>query len=358
MDKQLLDLYTDYLISSFSQTTATGISNALDGEISHDRFTRFLAKEDLGSKDLWKIVKPFVRKIESANGIIAVDDTIEEKLYTDENDIISWHFDHALGRNVKGVNILNFLYHNDGVSFPVAFDVIKKTKEVLNPTTGKMVRKSEKTKNEIMREVLLSCVQDMRLVFSLVIADTWFSSCENMTFIKETLKKDFIIPLKCNRKIALSALDKRRGRYTSIESIIFKEDVPITAYLEGVLFPVLLLKQVFTNEDESQGVLYLCSSDTACDAETLKENYQKRWKIEEYHKSLKSNAGLAKSPTQTVRTQINHFFMAMVAFVKLEKLKIKTGLNHFALKAKLYVRALRSSMDELTQLKKLRVKAA
>jgi hypothetical protein len=37
MDKSLLELYTDYLISSFGQTTATGLSQLLDGQISHIR---------------------------------------------------------------------------------------------------------------------------------------------------------------------------------------------------------------------------------------------------------------------------------------------------------------------------------
>jgi len=31
---KLLDLYSDYLISAFGQTTATGLSSLLDGEIS------------------------------------------------------------------------------------------------------------------------------------------------------------------------------------------------------------------------------------------------------------------------------------------------------------------------------------
>jgi len=42
MNKELLDLYTDYLISSFSYTTATGLSSMLGGTISHDKVTRFL----------------------------------------------------------------------------------------------------------------------------------------------------------------------------------------------------------------------------------------------------------------------------------------------------------------------------
>ena len=42
-DRAVLDLYTDYLLSSFGRTTATGLSDLLDGEISHDRISRFLA---------------------------------------------------------------------------------------------------------------------------------------------------------------------------------------------------------------------------------------------------------------------------------------------------------------------------
>jgi hypothetical protein len=43
---KLLDLYSDYLISAFGQTTATGLSSLLDGEVSHDQIQRFLASEE------------------------------------------------------------------------------------------------------------------------------------------------------------------------------------------------------------------------------------------------------------------------------------------------------------------------
>lgn len=78
MDTQLLDIYSDYLISSFSYTTATGLSQALEGSISHDKVTRFLSAEDYDSKQLWKLVKPTVRKIETNDGMLIVDDTVED----------------------------------------------------------------------------------------------------------------------------------------------------------------------------------------------------------------------------------------------------------------------------------------
>ncbi|WP_196772256.1 hypothetical protein [Piscirickettsia salmonis] len=54
--------------------------------------------------------------------------------------------------------------------------------------------------------------------------------------------------------------------------------------------------------------------------------------IEEYHKSIKQNASLAKPPTKTVRSQCNHIFASIVAFCKLETLSVKARLNYFALK--------------------------
>jgi hypothetical protein len=39
--------------------------------------------------------------------VLIVDASIAEKPYTDENDIICWHYDHAQDRQVKGINFLS-----------------------------------------------------------------------------------------------------------------------------------------------------------------------------------------------------------------------------------------------------------
>ena len=95
MDKTLFDLYTDYLLSSFGPATATNLSRLLDGAISHDQFTRLLAGEPKHSAHLWQKVKPLVRKVESPEGVIIIDDSIGEKPSTDENELICWHWDHS-----------------------------------------------------------------------------------------------------------------------------------------------------------------------------------------------------------------------------------------------------------------------
>ena len=66
------------------------------------------------------------------------------------------------------------------------------------------------------------------------------------------------------------------------------------------------------------------------------------------NKTLKSHAALAKSLTKRERTQSNHCFMAIYAAGRLEGLRIKRRLNPFALRARLYLKAIRYAFDELT----------
>jgi hypothetical protein len=133
MNRDLLELYTDYLISAFGYTTATGLSKMTGGAMSHDKVTRFLSEKELNSSELWRLVKPLLREIEDEDsGVLIIDDTIEEKPYTDESELVCWHYDHSKGRSVKGINLLSTLYQVGDLSIPVAFELVKKTEWIFN----------------------------------------------------------------------------------------------------------------------------------------------------------------------------------------------------------------------------------
>jgi hypothetical protein len=350
MDKEHLELYTDYLLSTFGYATATGLSAMVNGEVSHDQITRFLSDREYTSKDLWHEVKPMVRKVEREDAALILDDTIQEKPYTDENEVMCWHYDHSKGRAVQGFNLLNCLYQVGDISIPVAFELIKKPIEYCDLKTRKLKRASLVTKNELMRAMLDVCVQN-KLVFRFVLFDTWFASKENMCHIKETLKKDFICALKTNRLVAVSDEDHQANRFTPIDELPWQEETLFTGWLKDVPFPVLLVRQVFNNKDGSTGTLYLACSETTVTRGLILTTYQKRWPIEVFHKSLKQNAALGKAPVRRVITQNNHIFAVLYATFKLECLKIQRHLNHFALRAHLYLKAIRVAFDELQVLK-------
>lgn len=200
MNMKLLDLYSDYLICSFGITTATGLSELLNGEVSHDQITRQLSYKPGTSSDFWLMVKSWVRQIESMEGVLILDDSIEEKPYTDENDQICWHYDHSKDRYVKGINFLTSLYSCQGIGLPVGFHLITKTEEYIDAKTGKTKRQSLKTKNELYRDLVKQAIAN-KIQFKYVLNDIWYASAENMQYVKDE-GKDFVMPLKENRKIA------------------------------------------------------------------------------------------------------------------------------------------------------------
>lgn len=345
------DLYSDYLICSTSYTTATGMSSLLN--IKHDKITQELSRRDYDSKFLWQRVKPYIQEFTQSKDTITLsfDDSIEEKLYTDDSALHCWHYDHSLSRSVKGVNFLTALVEVGGMKLPVGVEFVKKDTWEVDPKTGKDKRKSSVTKNELFRKMLKEC--DGKFHFDYVLADSWYSSAENMICCKEELNNHFIMAIKSNRKVALSKEKKDNKEYISIETLQPGQQT-VEIWLKELDFPLLLTKQVFKNENDTVGELYLACSDLNLSYDQITTIYKKRWGVEEYHKSIKSNTGFSKSPTKTIKTQTNHYVLSIVAYVKLEWLKQRTNKNHFAMKAQIYLAAQRAAQVELAVLSKPR----
>jgi hypothetical protein len=343
--ENLAGIYHESLMIGQGQITCTALSSLTDGAISHDKFSRLLSSGIMNEKYLWKAAKPLCHEIRSKDAVLIVDESIEAKPYTDENDLICWHYDHASGKNVKGVAMLTGLYHSDGISVPATVEFITKPIKTVNEK-GNQVRKSHIGKNELFRNIVGHAFRN--LDFQYVLADSWFGNSENMKFVHEKHQGKFIFTLKSNRKIALTEEDKQNGRYTSIQSLK-PEGRTAVVWVEQLDFPILITCQVFTNENDT-AALYLASNDLNLSYNQITAIYHKRWKVEEYHKSIKSNASFAKSPTRTVTTQKSHFIASVCAFNRFELLKMRKNKNHFALKNYLNFVALRKAKEELQQL--------
>ena len=309
----MLDLYTDYLITSTKYTTATGLSRLFNNRFSHDKVTRFLNSQELDNKKLWSFIKPFLRSVEKDSSVLIVDDMILEKPYTDESEINTYHYDHSKGRSIKGINVVNLIHETEGTRLPISMSIVHKDKLV--EENGKQHRKSSKIKNELFRE-------------------------------------QFIMPLKVNRKVSLHDSSNPENReYVSVESLKLQEDKPVKVWLKGYSKPLLLAKQVFKNKDKSTGILYLVASDLTASYSCMTIAYQRRWAVETYHRSLKNNTSVCASPTKTIKTQCNHIYASVMAFVKLEVISIKKAVSQYALKSQLYLKGIQTAFDELNTIK-------
>lgn len=345
----VFDLYSDYLLVNRGQNTATGLAALVEGKLSHDAITRSLHQQDYGSRQLWQVVKPFVQQSTDAQAVLTLDDTVEPKPYMDANPLIRHHYDHCRGAAIQGINQLTALYTTQQVSLPVAYELIKKDQLITDPKSGKTKWVSRVSKQQHFRQLIRQCLTN-QLVFRYILADSWFSSAENFRFIAD-LNQHFIMPLKSNRKVALSQADQQQGRYQPISSLRIEAHQCLAVWVAEVEFPLVLTKQVFKDGDRERGVLYLVSNDLTADRVSIQTHYARRWKVEEFHKSVKSNTGYGRSPAHTVRSQSNHLFLSLLAYVKLEALQLSSNKNHFALKTLLALNATKLALRELNSLK-------
>lgn len=342
----LADLYTDILICCPIQTSATFMSAVSDGLISHDRFTRMLSGFHFDSRALWKLVKPLCHEVGRSDAVLIIDDTIIAKPYTRVNGLVCYHFDHTVGRSVKGINVVNALYHSGTCSIPVAAAMVIKDQTCIQKD-GKRRLKASITKNQHFRDMVSDCAD--KLSFSYVLSDTWYSSAQNMQHVV-ACGRHFIMAMKDNRNVALSLADKKAGRYQSIKDTAPEGDTCIV-WVEQLDFPLLITKQVFKNGDGTCGILYLASSDLSLDAQQLTTIYQRRWKVEEYHKSTKQIAGWGRCPAWKIHTQQAHLYASMMAYVKVELLKERRSKNHMALRALIMRRAVQAGLKELMRMR-------
>ncbi|MFT7116747.1 MAG: hypothetical protein ACI9I0_001959 [Rhodoferax sp.] len=121
--------------------------------------------------------------------------------------------------------MLNVLYYCNDTAIPVAFELVKKPIQFSDIATKKLERKSEKTKNEMMREMIQICIPNT-LKFRFVLMDSWFSSEENFEFITAR-GRHFIAALKSNQLIALSEEDWKQNRFTRVDELFFRANARV-----------------------------------------------------------------------------------------------------------------------------------
>ena len=351
--QKLQDMYINFTISSFEKIEMTKLSK-LTGN-SHDTFTKNLLLNNFldDDKQLWKSIKPFLRDYENEDsGCIVIDDMLMHKPWTKVNDIVCWHYDHVSQNMQKGILILNFHYTDTtGISIPLGYEIITKTEDKWSEEYQKNVKKSLFSKNEIMQDKLQILHHHNEVKYKYILFDKWFASTKNLVFIEDELKKKFVCPIKSNRKIALTLEERNKGKYVNISTIDIEGGSSRLIYLEGYEKPLRLIKQVVKNGDDGESTyLYLVTNDIDLSFNEVLEIYKRRWKVEEYHKSLKQNLKIEHSPTKVEISQRNHIHLAVLGFIKLEKLRLNYKMNHFAIKEKIYIEALKVAYQKVEEL--------
>jgi hypothetical protein len=83
--------------------------------------------------------------------------------------------------------------------------------------------------------MLGACAKN-RVKFRYVLNDVWYASSENMVHVKQNLEKEFVMPIKTNRKVALSSEHKKLGEYEQVASVELEPGTVVEVYVEQVEF--------------------------------------------------------------------------------------------------------------------------
>ena len=349
---EINDIYVDYLVTQNSYATSTGCSELLDNNVKHDAFTRMLSSGNYDSKFIWSSNKSVVRKAENDDGFLIIDNTICHKPHSKLSELICYHYDHSEGRSVRGINLLTLMIKYGATTFPIGFEVIKKDQIGIRENkegNEKMSRYSRYTLNELARFMVQQALNN-NVKFRYILGDIWFASKANILFFHQQ-KCKFILGIPSNRLVALTRKDAQAGNYVRLDKLELKAGMATKVYLKDVPFPVAVTHKVFKDGDAIQGELYLVTNDLTLSGDCAYENYQKRWDIETYHRSLKQNSSLTKSPCSVKKTQLNHIALSLLAYSRLEKLKIVHNSNHYALKRKMLIAANQATYKAYLEMK-------
>lgn len=348
------NMYVDYLLSTDGHISATDLSAIAAGKYSHDQITRMLSSGAVDDKRLYLKGKDFI-KTKGTEGVVSlsIDDSIMRKPYSEVNGLVGWHYDHTQGWCVKGINFVSALWSDDnGVSVPLSIQMVNK-ELVFNKKKGKEAWKVIENKNEIFRAMVQRLTRSKTVDY--VLCDSWYSSKENMNYLVAECETNFIMALKSNRGVACNQKEAKAGNFKPLQDRKLGKGV-VKVYLKGVDFPLLVVKKVFKNEDGSSGTLYLATSDLELSYEQILQLYKRRWKVEEYHKSMKNNCSLGKCQASSHSTQQSHFYLSAMAFLLLEKAKAQQDKNHFALKKELNMLTIKYGLKIIKQLLHVKLK--
>lgn len=320
------EIYISYLLSDPQYTSCTRLADIIE-TISHDSINRFLERERFEPKDLFDAEKD---KIELMGGTLSVDDSVLDKPYSDPSKAafidLFWSGKHKCV--VKGINLISLFYTDiHGVSVPVNYRIVDK--------------KSGKTKNDYFKEMLVEVIA-WGLAPVWVTGDSWYSSLENLKFIRKQ-KLNFMFGIENNRIVSFV-----RGEYIQIQKFEgWSAHNDETVYLKDYGM-VRVFRQLYKNAYRyyimSTAELNNLESVTTVDFNRV---HNAHWSIERFHRAIKQVCNIERFQVRNENPIKNHIFCAIKAFVKLEFMRINDKISHwYEIKKDLYVKVIRDYIIE------------
>lgn len=284
--------YISYLLSTPVGSSCVKASEVL--EVSHDVVNRFLLSGDYSGYELFESIKPH---IDLRDGVLSVDDTILDKPYSssESTELIGYFWSGKHHQTVKGISLIVLLYSKiNGESYPINFRVYRHSDGL--------------SKNDYFQQMVKE-VWSWGLRPAWVSADSWYSSLENLKFLRN-LEVHIWMGLEKNRQVSLQP-----HQLQAVNNFDIPED-GLWAHLKGFDFI-----QIFQTVDKAGEVRYYLMYQTQKESDNIhlfkqhdfEQVKQHHWRIEMFFRYFKQCCQAEKFFVRNTQAIKNHLFAALRA---------------------------------------------
>ena len=308
--------YCQYLLSSQINYTVTNLAEHLES-ISHDAINYYLKREKLTPRLLWDNVKEVVEP--DANGYIIFDDSVLDKRYSEEIEIVRKQYSGNEHGVLKGIGVVSCVYVNPTIQRFWVVDY-----RIFNPDVD------GKTKVDHVKDMLQNLVYHKLLPFDTVLMDTWYTVHSLMLYI-DSLEKIYYCPLKNNRLVDDTFAKEKYKRIELLEWSYEELECGKIIKIKG--FPAQKKVKLFRVTVSTNRTDYIATNDLSqSSTDVVQEVCKIRWKIEEFHREIKQLTGIESCQCRKARLQRNHIACAMLVWIRLKNLAYQTGQTVYQIK--------------------------
>ena len=298
-----LDMSSVRKSCSFCRDTVYRLKNSL--YINWQRFTTLLS-----AKIITESIQPLTS--DERRNVFIIDDTIFERGRSKQVELLSWKFDHARHKTVRGFQLLTLSWSDGVTQIPVNFCLSSSTKEEKRINEAKTVpvnsaaahrRKLAKMKKTDVVPLLLKEAVSAGISAKYVLFDSWYCipkvihqlksmNLHTVAMVKKGPQKYQLNGKRLNCKELFAAYKKRPGRSKYLLSVVVmlpyrpEKEKDAKERPEEILIPVKLV--YVRNRNKQNEYLLLMSTDLSLTAEEIIQLYGKRWGIEVFFKTCKS----------------------------------------------------------------------
>lgn len=308
--------YINFLIATqtaYSCSEAERVQPASDRPPAHDAITRLLHRHQPSTEELWREAASYVHL---RRGILVLDDSVLDKLYAQQIELVSRQWSGKHKRVVKGINLTTLLWSDGDKHIPCDYRLYEKAVDGAS-------------KNDHFQAMLKSAHQ-RGFQPECVAFDSWFSGLANLKLIAR-YRWRWLTRLKCNRLVN----PDRSGNRAISEIDIGAQGCIVHLKGYGLI-------RVFKIVAPDGDIDYWATNDLEMDELQRLQWAEFEWSIEEYHRGLKQCCGVEKAQVRSSRAQRNHIGFAIRAFLRLEMHWFNTGISWYEAKLRIVRDAVRS----------------